>query len=210
MVLTILRRDTPSSVANSTEHYGEPLVDALGKLWVNSGDSYVFKPTVTVSASPDYTSGDTLGGKITLTNIARAAGSGMVLTSLVITDAANQKPEGEILVFDANPADSTLTDNAAFVLHADDIELDPSTRRVTRNGEQVPLTLKEFGLLEYFMRNPDKVVSREDLLNHLWDFNYVGFSNVVDVHIKNLRRKLSGDSEGLLETIRGIGYRLRA
>ena len=121
MVLTILRRDTPSSVANSTEHYGEPLVDALGKLWVNSGDSYVFKPTVTVSASPDYTSGDTLGGKITLTNIARAAGSGMVLTSLVITDAANQKPEGEILVFDANPADSTLTDNAAFVLHADDI-----------------------------------------------------------------------------------------
>jgi two-component system OmpR family response regulator len=96
------------------------------------------------------------------------------------------------------------------VLQSKDIELDPTTRRVTRSGKDVPLTLKEFGLLEYFMRNPDKVVSREDLLNHLWDFNYVGFSNVVDVHIKNLRRKLDGAGEDILETVRGIGYRLRA
>ncbi|MBI2612371.1 response regulator transcription factor [Candidatus Kaiserbacteria bacterium] len=96
------------------------------------------------------------------------------------------------------------------VLHSDDLELNPVTRRVTRAGEDIPLTLKEFGLLEYFMRNPDKVVSREDLLSHLWDFNYVGFSNVVDVHVKNLRRKLGGGDTGLLETVRGIGYRLRA
>lgn len=96
------------------------------------------------------------------------------------------------------------------VLRHNDIELNPSTRRVTRAGEDISLTLKEFGLLEYFMRNPDKVVSREDLLNHLWDFNYVGFSNVVDVHLKNLRRKLDGKNEGVLETVRGIGYRLRA
>ena len=96
------------------------------------------------------------------------------------------------------------------VLSSNEIELDPTTRRVVRKGKDVPLTLKEFGLLEYFMRNPDKVVSREDLLNHLWDFNYVGFSNVVDVHIKNLRRKLDADGEDVLETVRGIGYRLRA
>jgi len=96
------------------------------------------------------------------------------------------------------------------VLRSDDIELNPITRRVTRGGQDVPLTLKEFGLLEYFMRNPDKVVNREDLLNHLWDFNYVGFSNVVDVHVKNLRRKLGGAGEDILETVRGIGYRLRA
>src|SRR3989344_2313567 len=76
------------------------------------------------------------------------------------------------------------------VLRVDDIDLNPATREVTRNDESVTLTLKEFGLLEYFMRNPDTVVNREDLLSHLWDFNYVGFSNVVDVHIKNLRRKL--------------------
>lgn len=96
------------------------------------------------------------------------------------------------------------------VLHRDDIELNPVTRRVTRSGRSIPLTLKEFGLLEYFMRHPDKVVSREDLLSHLWDFNYVGFSNVVDVHVKNLRKKLDNKGDAMLETVRGIGYRLRA
>jgi DNA-binding response OmpR family regulator len=96
-------------------------------------------------------------------------------------------------------------------LQVEDIELDPGTRTVTRDGEELPLTLKEFALLEYFMRRPNQVVNREDLLNHLWDFNYVGFSNVVDVHIKNLRRKLHrGEGDGILETVRGIGYRLRA
>ena len=97
------------------------------------------------------------------------------------------------------------------VLHSGDIELDPNTRRAVRAGRDIPLTLKEYGLLEYFMRHPDTVVNREDLLTHLWDFNYVGFSNVVDVHVKNLRRKLSGeDVDDVLETVRGIGYRLRA
>jgi DNA-binding response OmpR family regulator len=96
-------------------------------------------------------------------------------------------------------------------LTIDDIELDPGTRTVTRSGREMPLTLKEFGLLEYFMRHPNQVVNRDDLLSHLWDFNYVGFSNVVDVHVKNLRRKLGGPkNEELLETVRGVGYRLRA
>ncbi|MFA7309844.1 MAG: response regulator transcription factor [Candidatus Paceibacterota bacterium] len=94
-------------------------------------------------------------------------------------------------------------------LRSGDIELSLSDRRVMVGGKEVSLTLKEFGLLEYFMRHPNQVVNREDLLNHLWDFNYVGFSNVVDVHVKNLRRKLgSGDSGSTLETVRGIGYRL--
>lgn len=94
-------------------------------------------------------------------------------------------------------------------LQVGDLELNPTERRVLRDGKEIPLTLKEFGLLEFFMRHPNQVVNREDLLNHLWDFNYVGFSNVVDVHVKNLRRKLDeGDSKSRLETIRGIGYRL--
>ncbi len=94
-------------------------------------------------------------------------------------------------------------------LKVGDIELNPSERRVKLGGKEIPLTLKEFGLLEYFMRHPNQVVNREDLLNHLWDFNYVGFSNVVDVHVKNLRRKLdAAGGEGILETVRGIGYRL--
>ena len=97
------------------------------------------------------------------------------------------------------------------VLRADDIELDIPERRVTRGGSEISLTLKEFGLLEYFMRHPNTVVNREDLFNHLWDFNYESFSNVVDVHIKNLRKKLDANNgKSLFETVRGIGYRLHA
>lgn len=95
-------------------------------------------------------------------------------------------------------------------LTVQDITLDTGKRIVTRNGEEIPLTLKEFSMLEYFMRHPNQVINREDLLSHLWDFNYSSFSNVVDVHVKNLRNKLdSGRNQSILETVRGIGYRLR-
>jgi len=97
------------------------------------------------------------------------------------------------------------------MLKINDIELNPVERTVKRDKTAIPLTLKEFNLLEYFMRHPNVVVNREDLLSHLWDFNYASFSNVVDVHVKNLRRKLDqGNRSSVLETIRGIGYRLRA
>jgi|SRR3989344_5040516 len=96
------------------------------------------------------------------------------------------------------------------VLKVLDIELDPGARTASRGGKSLQLTLKEFGLLEYFMRHVNEVVNREDLIAHLWDFNYESFSNVVDVHVKNLRRKLDqGQTPSLLETVRGIGYRLR-
>jgi DNA-binding response OmpR family regulator len=101
------------------------------------------------------------------------------------------------------------TESLPETLKIGDIELNPGERSVKREGQEIALTLKEFGLLEYFMRHPNQVVNREDLLNHLWDFNYVGFSNVVDVHVKNLRRKLSqGGNRDVLETVRGIGYRM--
>ena len=96
------------------------------------------------------------------------------------------------------------------ILTVGDIELNPTERSVTCCGEEVPLTLKEFGLLEYFMRRPNQVVPRDDLLTNLWDFNYASFSNVIDVHVKNLRKKLdAGGAQGALETVRGVGYRLR-
>ncbi len=72
------------------------------------------------------------------------------------------------------------------VLRVLDIELDPAERTVSRDGVPLSLTLKEFGLLEYFLRHPNQVINREDLIAHLWDFNYESFSNVVDVHVKNL------------------------
>ncbi len=95
------------------------------------------------------------------------------------------------------------------VISIGDISLDPSKHTVTRKDKPVPLTLKEFVLLEYFMRHPNTVINREELLTHLWDFNYSSFSNVVDVHVKNLRKKLGlGNGEVVLETVRGVGYRL--
>ncbi len=91
-----------------------------------------------------------------------------------------------------------------------DLELDPVAHTLKKDGQDVPLTLKEFTIIEYFLRHQNQVVNREDLLTHLWDFNYESFSNVVDVHIKNLRQKLdTKDAPSILETIRGIGYRLR-
>lgn len=91
-----------------------------------------------------------------------------------------------------------------------DIELNVALRSATKNGILLTLTLKEFSLLEYLLRHPNEVINREELLSHLWDFNYDSFSNVVDVHVKNLRKKLDqGNSPSILETVRGVGYRLR-
>lgn len=91
-----------------------------------------------------------------------------------------------------------------------DLALNTSTRKVYRNGVEVPLTLKEFSLLEYLMRHPDQVMTREQILDHLWDFAFDSFSNVVDVHMKNLRKKVDTEfNDKLLETIRGVGYRIK-
>ena len=103
------------------------------------------------------------------------------------------------------------TEMIPVILKVQDIELNAAEHKVYKSSNLIPLTLKEFVLLEYFMRNPNKVINREELLSHLWDFNYTSFSNVVDVHIKNLRKKLDNVGEkNLLETIRGKGYRLKS
>ncbi|MCL4120417.1 UNVERIFIED_CONTAM: hypothetical protein GTU68_023955 [Idotea baltica] len=95
------------------------------------------------------------------------------------------------------------------LLEHGDISLDPASRRVWRGAITVPLTAREFGLLEQMLRQPDAVHSRTDLLEHGWDANYDGLSNVVDVHIANLRRKLEmPGSAPAIETVRGAGYRL--
>ncbi|HVS79644.1 MAG TPA: response regulator transcription factor [Candidatus Paceibacterota bacterium] len=95
------------------------------------------------------------------------------------------------------------------VLKIQDIELDPSTRRVTVNNREIKLTVKEFALLEYMMRNPNQVINRNQILDSLWGFDFDSFSNVVDVHMKNLRKKLNNRRNKVLETVRGIGYKMR-
>jgi two-component system OmpR family response regulator len=77
---------------------------------------------------------------------------------------------------------------------------------VRRNGDLVELSPKEFSLLELFMANAGRVLSRTEIIDHVWDFAYDGASNVVDVYVGYLRRKLGTDE---LETVRGVGYRLR-
>jgi DNA-binding response OmpR family regulator len=95
------------------------------------------------------------------------------------------------------------------ILKIQDIELDLSTRRVTVNSKEIKLTVKEFALLEYMMRNPNQVINRNQILDHLWGFDFDSFSNVVDVHMKNLRKKLNNRKNKVLETVRGIGYKMR-
>jgi len=96
-------------------------------------------------------------------------------------------------------------------LKVKDLSMNVNTRKVHRNGKEILLTLKEFGLLEYLMRHPNQVLTREQILDHLWDFAFDSFSNIVDVHMKNLRKKVDTEfHDKLLETIRGVGYKIRA
>ena len=92
------------------------------------------------------------------------------------------------------------------VLAIGDLRLDPATREVRRGESPIVLSTKEFALLEIFMRRPGQVLSRLELLEHAWDFAYENRSNVVDVYIRRLRRKIGPDA---VETVRGAGYRLR-
>ena len=96
------------------------------------------------------------------------------------------------------------------VLEVGDLKLDPASRRVWRGDNEVNLSAKEFQLLETFMRHPGEVLSRYQLLEHAWDYDYENRSNIVDVYVRYLRDKIDrpfGVSQ--LETVRGAGYRLR-
>jgi two-component system OmpR family response regulator len=96
------------------------------------------------------------------------------------------------------------------ILVVDDLRLDPATREVMRGSATVQLTAKEFALLETFMRRAGEVLSRFQLLEHAWDFAYDNRSNIVDVYVRRLRRKIDEPFERhSLETVRGVGYRLR-
>lgn len=90
------------------------------------------------------------------------------------------------------------------------LSLDLSTRRVTRDGVEIDLTPTEFSLLEYLMRNAGQVLTRKMLSEHLWDSNWEGVTNVIEVHITRLRGKIDRDfAQPLLQTVRGRGYVLR-
>jgi len=96
------------------------------------------------------------------------------------------------------------------VLRVGDIGLDPGTRRVARGDTEIDLSATEFALLETFMRSPGRVLSRFQLLEHVWDYSYESRSNIVDVYVRYLREKLDRPfGVQSIETVRGSGYRLR-
>lgn len=97
------------------------------------------------------------------------------------------------------------------VVEAGDLRLDPATRRVCIQGDSLDLTRREFSILEYLLRHPDEVLSKRDILSHVWDFDFDGDPNIVEVYVRRLRTKLRRpDDRPVIETVRGVGYRLVA
>ncbi len=95
------------------------------------------------------------------------------------------------------------------LLEVGDLTIDTATREVTRAGRPIDLTAKEFALLEYLMRHPNQVLTRTVIAEHVWNYDFDNATNVIDVHVKNLRRKIDdGAGAKLLHTVRGAGYKL--
>lgn len=94
------------------------------------------------------------------------------------------------------------------ILALDNLSLDPATKTAIRGGKQILLTAREYALLEYFMRNQNALLTKTQLLEHVWDYNYDGFSNIVETYVKYLRKKLrtSIKDKELIHTRRGSGY----
>ncbi len=96
-------------------------------------------------------------------------------------------------------------------LSVDNLELDPESHIVKRHGREISLTGKEYSLLEYFMHYPNQILTREQILNHVWDYSYDSMSNIIEVLIRRLRNKIDRDfpdERPLFSTVRGLGYRL--
>ncbi len=155
----------------------------------------------------------------------RAQGRNMPVLMLTARDAVDDRVTG----LDSG-ADDYLTKPFAFqqllarvrallrrqsvsrdpLLRAGDLEINTVTHEVHRGGRPIELTSKEYAILEYFARSPNRVLTRNQIAEHVWDFDFVAMSNVVDVYVRYLRRKLDDDHEPrLLHTIRGTGYQLR-
>lgn len=96
---------------------------------------------------------------------------------------------------------------ATNIIQIEEVTLDLAKKQVTKSGEIIDLTGKEYEVLEYLMKNKGSILSRDQILNHVWDYEYEGASNIVDVIIKNIRKKLDrGEGNTIIYTKRGLGY----
>jgi len=99
--------------------------------------------------------------------------------------------------------------SSSTVLQVADLTLDPATRQAARGGKAIPLSATEYSLLEYMMRHPNRVLPRSTILDHVWQYDFGGSDNVLDVYIMYLRNKIDkGQERRLIHTVRGVGFRL--
>jgi two-component system response regulator MprA len=101
-------------------------------------------------------------------------------------------------------------DEQPDTLRYSDLVLNPRTRQVFRQDDEISLTAKEFDLLELFMRHPNQVLTREMIYEHIWNYDFGGESNIIEVYVRYLRTKLEANNRSrLIQTVRGVGYALR-
>ncbi len=103
--------------------------------------------------------------------------------------------------------DTTSISSSKIVIG--DIEIDNEKHEVIKNGHLIKLTLKEYQLLEFLAENRGKVLSRNALLDRVWGYDYFGETRTVDVHIRHLRKKINDENAEIIETIRGVGYKIK-
>jgi two-component system OmpR family response regulator len=102
-----------------------------------------------------------------------------------------------------------LADDVSSRLAFDDLELDDDTREVSRGGRHIDLTDTEYRLLRYLMSNPRRVLTRAQLLDHVWSYDFGGDARVLETYISYLRKKVDAEGQPLIHTVRGVGYSLR-
>jgi two-component system OmpR family response regulator len=102
-----------------------------------------------------------------------------------------------------------LSDRESSRLAFEDLELDDDTREVSRGGRPIELTATEYRLLRYFMLNPRRVLTRAQILDHVWDYDFGGDARVLETYISYLRKKVDAEGPPLIHTVRGVGYSLR-
>jgi two-component system copper resistance phosphate regulon response regulator CusR len=101
--------------------------------------------------------------------------------------------------------------NRSSTLRIGELELDRLTQQVKNRGKRIELTAKEYSLLEYLMQNPDRVLSRNMIIEHVWDQSFDGITNIVDVYVRHLRNKIDEGAEPrMIRTVRGTGYMIRS
>ncbi|MBJ7473388.1 MAG: response regulator transcription factor [Solirubrobacteraceae bacterium] len=104
----------------------------------------------------------------------------------------------------------SMDEQTAAVLRFDDVELDEDTHEVTRAGELIDLTATEFRLLRYLLSNPRRVLTRQQILDEVWEYDFGGDARVLETYISYLRKKLDAHGAPIITTVRGVGYALRA